>query len=84
MPKDLVEALALLCALVGDAAVGLAILLSFDCLPRISEGRGCALAMSSTTDSKLIRSAEALLYTCALRRLVFVKLCKSKTRRLQR
>ncbi len=40
MPKDLVEALALLCALAGDAAVGLAILLSFDCLLRISEVAG--------------------------------------------
>ena len=37
MPKDLVDALALVCALAGDLAVGLAILLSFDCLLRISE-----------------------------------------------
>ena len=40
MPKDLVDALALVCALAGDVAVGLAILLSFDCLLRISEVAG--------------------------------------------
>ena len=40
MPKDLVDALALVCALAGDVAVGLAILLSFDCLLRISEVSG--------------------------------------------
>ncbi len=40
MPKDLVDALALMCALAGDVAVGLAILLSFDCLLRISEVAG--------------------------------------------
>ena len=40
MPKDLVDALAPVCALAGDVAVGLAILLSFDCLLRISEVAG--------------------------------------------
>ena len=40
MPKDLVDALALVCALAGDVAVGVAILLSFDCLLRISEVAG--------------------------------------------
>ena len=40
MPKDLVDALALVCALAGNVAVGLAILLSFDCLLRISEVAG--------------------------------------------
>ena len=36
----LLEELALLCALAGDAAVGLAILLSFDCLLHLSEVAG--------------------------------------------
>ena len=37
MPLDLVHAVAVTCALAGAVAVGIAILLSFDCLLRISE-----------------------------------------------
>ena len=40
MPRDLVYAVAALCALAGHVAPGLAVLLSFDCFLRISEVAG--------------------------------------------